>query len=197
MFHSILFYEGRSFKEQVRPVIFQDVKKQMWLGTKFGLYRLNAETETFTIFENQPNKKTTLSNNLIKSICADPFYPDRYLWIGTAGGLNRLDTQDESFVYYSEEEGLPNNVIYGILPDNENNLWLSTNKGLSRFTPQTGIFLNYDISDGLQSNEFNTGAYFRSNSGELFFGGIIGFNYFNPENIRKNKNLPNVVLTKI
>jgi ligand-binding sensor domain-containing protein len=61
-----------------------------------------------------------------------------------------------------------------------NNLWISTNKGISRFTPQNGIFRNYDINDGLQSNEFNTGAYYRSKSGELFLEGIKGFNYFFP-----------------
>ncbi|HSH20556.1 MAG TPA: hybrid sensor histidine kinase/response regulator transcription factor, partial [Draconibacterium sp.] len=78
-----------------------------------------------------------------------------------------------------------------------NNLWLSTNKGLSRFRPNDGTFQNYTVNDGLQSNEFNTGAYFRSKTGELFFGGINGLNYFYPENIKNNKNLPNVVLTKI
>jgi signal transduction histidine kinase/ligand-binding sensor domain-containing protein/DNA-binding response OmpR family regulator len=196
-FYSIPYHLGPPYYEQVRPVIFQDEKLRMWLGTKFGLFRFNADEETFTLFDNDPVRPNSLINNLVKSICADPVFPERYLWIGTGGGLSRFDTETEVFFYYTEENGLPNNVIYAILPDDQKNLWISTNKGLSRFNPQSATFRNYDVNDGLQSNEFNTGAYFRSKSGEMFFGGIKGFNYFYPANIRDNQNLPNVVLTKI
>lgn len=196
-FHSIPYHLGPAFYEQVRPVIFQDENLRIWLGTKYGLFRFNAADETFTLFDNDPVRSTSLINNLVKSICSDPVFPGRYLWIGTGGGLSRFDTESEVFFYYTEENGLPNNVIYGVLPDNQQNLWLSTNKGLSRFNPQTGTFRNYDVNDGLQSNEFNTGAYFRSKSGELFFGGIKGLNYFFPSNITDNTSIPNVVLTKI
>ena len=72
---------------------------------------------------------------------------------------------------------------------------MSTNKGLSRFEPATRRFRNYDADDGLQSNEFNSGASFRSRSGELFFGGIYGFNYFRPEDIHDNPNVPAVAIT--
>ena len=196
-FHSVSYHFGPPFYEQVRPVIFQDENLRMWLGTKYGLFRFNSENETFTLYDNDPVRSTSLINNLVKSICADPVFPERYLWIGTGGGLSRFDTESETFFYYTEENGLPNNVIYGILPDDQKNLWISTNKGLSRFSPQSGVFRNFDINDGLQSNEFNTGAYYSSKSGELFFGGIKGFNYFFPSNITDNTNIPNVVLTKI
>lgn len=195
--YSIPYHFGPPFYEQVRPVIFQDENLRIWLGTKYGLFRFNSKEGTFTLFDNDPVQSTSLINNLVKSICADPVFPERYLWIGTGGGLSRFDTESETFFYYTEENGLPNNVIYGILPDEQKNLWISTNKGLSRFTPQTGAFRNYDINDGLQSNEFNTGASFLSKSGELFFGGIKGFNYFFPSNISENMNIPNVALTKI
>ena len=197
IFYSIPYHFGPPYYEQVRPVIFQDENLRMWLGTKYGLFRFNADEETFTLFDNDPVRSTSLINNLVKSICADPVFPDRYLWIGTGGGLSRFDTESEIFFYYTEENGLPNNMIYSILPDDQKNLWISTNKGLSRFTPQNETFRNYDINDGLQSNEFNTGAYYRSKKGELFFGGIKGFNYFFPSNISDNMNIPNVVLTKI
>ncbi|MCJ8271958.1 MAG: ATP-binding protein, partial [Psychrosphaera sp.] len=94
-----------------------------------------------------------------------------------------------------ENDGLGNDTVYGILEDNAAQLWLSTNKGLSRFDPVAQVFRNYDESDGLQSNEFNSGAAFRSNSGELFFGGINGYNHFFAENITDNPNVPPVVLT--
>ena len=196
-FHSVSYHSVSTFYEQVRPVIFQDPNRDIWLGTKYGLLLFKPETEKFSLFENHPDQPNSLNNNMIKSICADPLYPDRYLWIGTNGGLNRYDRKTNSFFYFTEENGLPNNVIYAILSDEQNKLWLSTNKGLSQFNPQSGEFRNYDVDDGLQSNEFNTGAYFKSKKGEIFLGGIKGLNYFFPSQIEENTNIPPVVLTKI
>jgi two-component system sensor histidine kinase ChiS len=122
--------------------------------------------------------------------------PDGIIWIGTnGGGLNRLDPVTDLFTYYTTQDGLPNNTVYGILPDRSGKLWMSTNKGLSRFDPKTGQFRNYDRANGLQSNEFNWGAYLASSSGELFFGGVNGFNAFYPEQIEDNEYVPPVYLT--
>ena len=41
------------------------------------------------------------------------------------------------------------------------------------------------MSDGLQSAEFNFGAWHQSPSGELFFGGVNGFNAFVPDRLRR------------
>ncbi|RIK59444.1 hypothetical protein DCC62_28660, partial [candidate division KSB1 bacterium] len=75
------------------------------------------------------------------------------------------------------------------------NLWMSTNYGLSKFNPRTHVFKNFDAKDGLQDNEFNSTSYFKSASGELFFGGINGFNAFYPEDFRDNPHAPPVVFT--
>jgi len=180
-----------------RPVIFQDFYSSFWLGTANGLFRFDPETETFTTFQNSPDQPSSLSNNHIKSILEDPRQPEKYLWIGTSGGLNKFDYRAGTFEHFSVRDGLPNEVVYGILPDEDGNLWMSTNRGLSRFNPQENSFRNFDVFDGLQSNEFNTGAYFKSKTGELFFGGIQGLNYFYPVNIEDNPHVPPVVLTDL
>lgn len=197
IFHSIRYTLGPGYGEQVRPVIFQDFHGIIWIGTRKGLLRMNVDQTSFDTHQNNPALAESLSNDVINSICEDPLQPGKYLWIGTNGGLNRLDMETGNFNHFTETEGLPNNVIYGILPDEANNLWLSTNKGLSRFNPRTLTFRNFDVRDGLQSNEFNTGAFFRSSSGELFFGGIKGLNYFFPSNIKDNLFEPNIVITQI
>jgi signal transduction histidine kinase/ligand-binding sensor domain-containing protein/DNA-binding response OmpR family regulator len=181
-----------------RPEIFQDIGGIFWLGTADGLVRFDPETETFKKFLNNPVQPNSLSNNHIKSIIEDPVQPKKYLWVGTSGGLNKFDYRAGTFEHFTVKQGLPNEVVYGILPDDDGNLWFSTNKGLSRFKPETGRFRNFDVFDGLQSNEFNTGAYFKSKkSGELFFGGIQGLNYFYPNQIKDNSHHPPVVLTGI
>jgi len=186
-----------AYQVYARPVIYEDGDNKIWLGTNNGLLVFDQEKESFFTYKNQPDDLYSISNNHIKTMCPDPEKPDRFLWIGTAGGLNLFDKTEGKFTHYTEEDGLPNNVIYGILTDNQNYLWLSTNKGISKFNPKERTFRNYDVNDGLQSNEFNTGAYFKSKNGELFFGGISGLNHFFPEQIKDNPFLPQLALTGI
>lgn len=194
-FRSYRFNENEPVREQIRPPMVEGKSGNIWFGTSLGLFYFDRQSETFQHFEQVRSDSTSLSHNLVKSILPDPKNPGNYLWIGTSGGLNKLNLQAKSFTRFTTADGLPNNVVYGILPDNSGHLWLSTNRGLSKFNPRREEFRNYDARDGLQSNEFNTGAYFRSSSGELFFGGIAGLNYFYPEQVKDNPNLPEIVLT--
>ena len=188
--------ERPTARQWIFPSMIQDSTGAIWLGSDQGLARFDPKTGTFRHFRHDPRVPGSLSHDAIRSILPDPRQPDRYLWVGTAGGgINRLDIDSGTFVHFTERDGLPNDVVYAILADSAGRLWLSTNKGLSRFDPATRQFRNYDINDGLQSNEFNSGAAFRSRSGEMFFGGIYGFNYFRPEAVRDNPNVPSVVIT--
>ena len=174
----------------------KDSSGNIWLGTSQGLLRFSLADRGWSVFKNKPDEPTSISSNVIFSLCLDPAQPNKYLWIGTGGGgLNRMDMQTGKCLLFSTKDGLPNNVIYGILPDDEGNLWMSTNKGLSSFNLKKHNLRNFDYKDGLQSNEFNRGAYCRTRDGCLFFGGVNGFNYFYPREILKNTTRPQVVIT--
>jgi len=172
--------------------IFPDRSGDLWIGTQEGLNRFDRQTEAFTRYLAAPGDPDSLSSNKVNYI-----YEDRMgtLWIGTDGGLNKYRRNQDRFTHYKMENGLPNDVIYGILEDDHGNLWISTNNGLSKFNPGTEVFKNYDSRDGLQSNEFMYGACCRSTSGEMIFGGINGFNVFSPDSIRDNPHLPFIVIT--
>lgn len=109
--------------------------------------------------------------------------------------MNRFDLATGQFALFTLKDGLPDMIICAILSGGEGNSWTSTNHGLSRCDPRTRVFKNFDARDGLQDNEFNAGAYFKSAKGELFLGGINGFNAFYPEAIQDNPHVPPVVLT--
>ncbi len=173
--------------------ILEDSNGHLWVGTdREGLKVLDRETKTFTHYMASTEDNKHLSHNCVLCIFEDS---KKQLWIGTVGGLNRYNFLDNTFVHYTEEDGLPNDMIYGILEDDDGKLWLSTNRGLSRFDPESDHFKNYDVRDGLQSNEFNSGAYHKSRNGEMFFGGINGITAFFPKEIRGHSYVPPVVLT--
>jgi signal transduction histidine kinase/streptogramin lyase len=176
-------------------VVYEDRAGVLWIGTDEGLNRFDRDTERFTRYQKEPDDPSSLSDNFVLSIHEDR---SGNLWIGTyGGGLNRFDRGSETFTRYRERDGLPSDVIYGILEDGQGNLWLSTNVGLSKFDSRIETFRNYDVHDGLQSNEFNGGAYYKSSSGEMFFGGIDGFNAFFPERVMDNPYVPPIVLTSL
>ncbi|OGU65982.1 MAG: hypothetical protein A2X62_08200 [Stygiobacter sp. GWC2_38_9] len=178
-------------------VTLVDHDNVFWLGTPDrGLLRYDPQKNITTTYHQEPRGNSSLSNNNILSIVEDVQNPDKYLWIGTeGGGLNHFEKATGKCEHITTDNGLPNNVVYGILTDDESNLWMSTNKGLCRFNPVSKSFKNYDVEAGLQSNEFNRREYYKAPDGKMYFGGILGYNAFYPKNIRTNNNAPQIVLT--
>jgi ligand-binding sensor domain-containing protein/putative methionine-R-sulfoxide reductase with GAF domain/HPt (histidine-containing phosphotransfer) domain-containing protein len=175
--------------------IYQDRRGYLWIGTYGGINVLDKQKGSFLSFKHNPEHINSLSNDRILCIHEDR---SNRLWIGTFQGLNRFDRVEDSFHHFSTKDGLPNEVIYGIVEDEMGMLWLSTNNGLARYDPSRSHlenFRNFDVNDGLQSNEFNGGAYLKSQSGAIYFGGINGFNKFYAHDIKENENIPPVVIT--
>ncbi|MEM9592810.1 MAG: two-component regulator propeller domain-containing protein [Acidobacteriota bacterium] len=170
----------------------------LWMGNLGGLDRFDPETDTFRHFHHDSQRPGSLSRAQVNVLHVDRAGS---LWVGTqGGGLDELlgfdpDSGEPVFKSYSERDGLPSAVINGILSDDGGRLWLSTNGGLARLDPADGEVVAYRASHGLQSNEFNFRAFHRAEDGELFFGGINGFNAFYPEQVARRRPPPPVVLT--
>ncbi|MBD3288141.1 hypothetical protein GF337_05000, partial [candidate division KSB1 bacterium] len=182
--------------DRIYTIVSDSLNGCLWIGTyRGGLNKFDLLEKKFYHFKNDPNNANSLSHNCIFAILPDP-NNNAALWVGTfSGGMDYFDIRTQTFSHHRMEDGMPNNVVYGILADDDGNLWLSTNKGISKFNPNTGVFTNYDVTDGLQDNEFNAGAYYKDASGEMYFGGIKGFNSFFPNRIEINENIPPIVLT--
>lgn len=171
----------------------EDGKDRLWMGTVNGLISYQRQKNVFTCFCHLPQSPYSSKNFSVTSAYRDS---GGDIWFGSiGGGLTRFNPKTEGFRVYKEKDGLPHNVIFGILPDNDENLWISGNKGLSRLNIASGVFRNYDEDDGLQSNEFTGGAAYRGESGELFFGGVNGFNAFFPQQVSDDPYIPQTAIT--
>ncbi|MHB9142735.1 MAG: ligand-binding sensor domain-containing protein, partial [Paludibacter sp.] len=204
-------YSIRSYKQYIfdnnRPSslsnnivysIIQDDNTHLWIATRGGgLNRFDSMTGQFKAFRFSSGNNGSISSDDI--LC---LYKDRkgFLWAGTSMGLNKLlrfEKGNPVFAQFTEKEGMPNNTIHGILEDNEQNLWLSTNKGIAKMVHDRSNYriISYFKKDGLQNNEFSDGAFYESPvTHQLFFGGISGFNEFNPLEISHSSYMPALLL---
>lgn len=157
----------------------------IWIGTLSGLYRAHAsrfEVERHYAFPTPWVSSASATDMYVTCIYRDS---SGKLWLCTKGsGLYILkDTLTGEFESLTTADGLSHNHTYAILEDRLGQLWISTDRGISLYNPRTKRFRIFTTDDGLQDNEFNRQAYFKSASGEFFFGGISGLNSFFPEQL--------------
>lgn len=169
----------------------------LWIACRYGgLSVLNKNTGVFKSYK-AFSYKNSLSNNDVLSLYMDK---KKRLWIGTSYGLNCLTYAEAqkthpAFLRFTMEQGLPNNTIHAIEESGSGDIWVSTNKGLARLNQPGNAIASFMESDGLQSNEFSDGAVWKSAGGQLFFGGIYGFNYFQPRDVTVTTLQPNVIVS--
>ncbi len=180
--------------------LYQDIENSIWIGTAKGLDRLISLSDTkdliikasFEHHTHNPMDKNSISSNQVYCMLEDE---NEAIWFGTDHGLNKFSKKKNEFTYYDNNDGLPGNTICGILKDVEGNIWISTYNGISRFNPLTKEFTNYASLHGLQDMVFNKGAFTKGSNGNLYFGGVNGFNIFKSDNIKKNMHKPPIYLT--
>ena len=173
--------------------IEEDKQGNIWIGSSgSGIAVYTPRDKTFRVLN---LKNSHLPSDNVLDIYADE---SGNMWVGTAGGgLCLFDPKTNRFISWSEAEGLSNAVVYKILEDDSGKLWISTNKGISSFDLKNRSFKNYSHYNGLQRSPFNMGSGLKTTNGEMFFGGLDGFNYFNPKTLNTNRNVPSLVFTAL
>jgi ligand-binding sensor domain-containing protein/signal transduction histidine kinase/DNA-binding response OmpR family regulator len=175
--------------------VFNDKKNNIWAGTKGeGLFLYNKIKDQFISYKHVEGDSTSLINDYVICINQDDA---GNLWIGTNKGLCRYNYTENNFTDISSKLNLPDNVINGLVPIGDKILWIASNKGISKVDTETNQYVNFDLRDGLQSNEFTRAAYYQSKSGDIFFGGINGYNTFHPDRIEFNPHPPQIIFTNL
>ena len=168
----------------------QDV---LWLGTRGGgVVKFDSGKERFESIPNYSDLSKEINMDVLSMVRGT----DGSLWVGTSYGLNRLMTEEGQIRYTSfpGEDDLEDSAVHGIVEDMAGNLWISTGNGITCIDGHAGRSVQYTSLNGLQNNEFSDGAYFRDNDKDIFFGGVAGFSYFNPDEMSLRDYSPQIRL---
>lgn len=175
--------------------IHEDMYNNLWIATSnSGVFSYNTVNGHWKHFQHEREDSTTITSNSIMTLFEDM---KGTMWFGTnGGGLCSFDPKKEVFTEF--ESPLPNKVIYSIQQDQTGDFWISSNAGIFKINPfSKAHFRQFTINDGLQGNQFMPRSSLKSSEGKLYFGGINGFNVFQPESFIDNAYVPPVYITDI
>lgn len=173
-------------------VVKFDSAGNILIGSVNGFCIYDPIKETFINYRHDKKNSNSISDDFVTSIFCEN---KNIVWITTNNGLNRLDRETQQIARFSTEDGLANNLVYGIEKDDEGNLWISTNGGLSQYDIGKKQFITFTKEDGLQENIFIKKSNYKTRNGRLLFGGVNGFNIFDPHAIKINQAIPQIVFT--
>ncbi len=166
---------------------------QIWAATEQGLFRLSFAKNTGKW---QVSGHFTAENchgfgaNKILSIQA----AEGFLWLGSDAGLIRFHPTQLMARTFSLADGMPHRKVYFAVPDG-GFLWCGTDRGLARVTLASAVkseglteIRTFHVDDGLPHEEFNTLAFFKSQTtGKIYLGGLNGLTIFSPKDLEDQK----------
>jgi len=172
--------------------IQEDREGNIWIGSHGGGVAVyHPSTGNFTVYDQRNSK---LPSDKIYALLLDS---RGLMWAGTYGGGLSLFDKNGQITNFSEKDGLQNTTVYQVIEDGEGYIWVSTNTGIRRLDVATKTFRNFTGYNGIQSKNFVHTSGLHASDGELFFGGLQGFNYFHPADLTTNRNVPAVILTNL
>ncbi len=175
--------------------IFEDSKGNIWTGSvNQGAFYYNPVTGRHGNFRfgDTVNGQTT-NEFAVYNIFEDSHHA---LWFATTGGgLIKLSADLKTTTRYTTENGLPTNVLYGILEDESGHLWISSLKGLIRFNIANGEIKVYTRANGLITDQFNYNSAYKHTDGKMYFGSVKGMIAFDPASFDQHEPSPPTYIT--
>ena len=176
--NQLLFNETSGLKSTFIKTIYEDNKKNIWVGTIGGgisLY-INDKKSFNTQGIRNGFFKTYSTRQGLNYFNVNAIFQDREgsIWIGTDLGLNQY--RGDFMQTFDEADNMPNNIVWSVFADNDNNIWMGTNNGLAKMTfsyerdgkIENHILKQYTEKQGLASNVIL--ASFQDSKGNMWFG---------------------------
>lgn len=180
-----------------------DSKQRFWIGTGGGGVTMIQNNLASTFSEEEG-----LSNNTVIALYEDK---EGAIWIGThGGGLNKWEG-GRIVGHVSVGDGMLDDVIFSILPDENDRLWMSSNKGVFNVAldelnaviagnKKKASIRAYGKNDGMKTSECNGAnfpAAYKGPDGRMWFATMMGVTSVHPERIHRNEVSPNVLITGV
>lgn len=145
--------------------LLPDKKEGLWIGTMGGLNFYNGQS-----FHAYPFRQEMAETR----VNAMTFDQEGNLWLATDGaGVCRFD--GELFTYFSEENGLPHNVVRATCTDASGRVWFGTRNGICYYDGH-----DFRRLDTAMAQPYNVSHIFADQRGQLWFGtfgeGVYHFN---------------------
>lgn len=190
----------RFFHEQQEVTMFYPMLAEgdsiLWLGSREkGLVRFDKRTEEYRVISLKE-----LLRKSVDDVLSLYRAHDGKIYVGTTSGLVCLTFRDKKIeaTYIGREQGLLNDMIHGVLEDDNGLLWLGTNRGLIKYNPKNGASHDYYYTAGVQIGEFSDDAYYQCPyTGNLFFGGIDGLLYLDRKVAAAPEYYPDILLRRL
>lgn len=171
--------------------LYIDKQNNLRLITHQGLFVVDRNT--LKVLKHYLIKDGPYSANYL---CCYHESSDGDLWLGTLGrGVNVLK-KDGTYLNFNSDNGFHPKMVFGILEDNvSKNIWLSTSEGIYSYDPKLQKFEKARFYRENSCGSFYIRAAYKTEKGEMLFGGTNGFLLFNPEYMNKNPQKPRVFFT--
>ena len=183
---------GRALDIEIEAISL-DQQQHLRLVSHQGLYI--ADPKTLKVLRHYVIKNGPYAVN---HLCSYYEASNGDLWLGTSGrGVNILK-KDGRYLNFNGTNGFPPKIVFGILEDDvSGNIWFSTNEGLYFFEQKTQKFEKARFYKENSCGSFYLRSAYKTQNGEMLFGGTNGFLLFDPQYLNKNLQKPKVFFTSL
>lgn len=123
-----------------------------------------------------------------------------WVWVGTLNGLFVINPKDKSSRFFGKAEGMPNEMVNGLIEDRYGNVWVTSPNGLCRFQRlQDGELklMVFDSQNKLGKSNFGWLTVGHLAGGNLFFGTQDGYYIVNPADVKEMKYTGHPIFTSL
>ncbi len=176
-----------------------DKNDVIWAATSQGFFAYSLKDKKFLSPQNLVDDVEM--QNLLSGPCKALLVDSQgWIWIGSLNGVFVLNPNSRKVFHYGLKNGMPNEMINGIIEDQFGNVWVTTANGLCRFSrldEQNFRLAVFDEQNKLGDCNFNWMATAHLAGGKLLFGSQKGFYVVDPSNIQNLKYSGHPIFTSL
>lgn len=177
----------------------EDKLHRIWVAATQGLFVYSSATRRVLFPKDLVKDEATQVklNGPCKALLIDR---QGWVWVGTLNGLFVINPKDKSSRFFGKAEGMPNEMINGMIEDRYGNVWVTTPNGLCRFLRlQDGEMklMVFDSQNKLGKTNFGWMTVGHLAGGNLFFGTPDGYYIVNPADVKEMKYTGHPIFTSL